>query len=124
MTCTTQSTTCRFVGVTLGVNYTFTIAVKAASGAISSSNLTVKSTAGFTLSKTFLKVKSRTKMSTLVKTVSKGTRTYRVTSGRCKVVSGVLVAPTTRGTCKVKVSVAKWGKYRAMSTTVAYTVSA
>lgn len=122
--CTTQSTTCKFVGVTLGVNYTFSIAVKSASGALSSSSLTVSSTAGFTLGNTFLKVRSRTKLSSLVKTVSRGARTYKVTSGRCKVVSGVLVAPTSAGTCRVKVNVARYGKYRAMSTTAIFTIRA
>lgn len=122
VTCTTQSTTCIFRGTTPGVSYTFKIVVKSVSGAVSSSQLTVSSTAGFTLASTFVKVKSRTRLAALVKSVSRGARTYRVTSGKCKVSSGYLVAPTSAGTCKVKVTVARYGKYRAMSTTATFKV--
>ena len=123
ITCTTTSTTCVFKGVTAGVNYSFAISTKSASGATSSSSLRISSTAGFTVVKSAVKPKSSTKLSTMIKSVSKGVRTYRVTSGKCRVSTGVLTAPSTTGTCKVKVSVARYGKYKAMSTTLTVTVA-
>jgi hypothetical protein len=66
---------------------------------------------------------TRTVLSRMVGTVSKGTRTYSVTSGRCRISAGRLVAPATTGTCKVKVSVARKAPYAAMSTTFLVTVT-
>lgn len=118
VSCTTRSTTCTFRGVTSGVNYSFTITARNVTGSVSGSSFSFSATAGFTVKLQSVKVKSRTLMSRVVTTPSKGRRTYRVTSGRCTVSAGRLVAPTRAGTCRVRVSVAKWGSYPAMSTTV------
>ena len=122
-TCTTTLTTCTFDGVSTGANYTFSISVRNASGAVSGSALKVTATAGVTQSVRSVKVRTRTLLSRIVKTVSKGARTYTVTSGRCRISTGRLVAPTTAGTCKVRMSVAKSGPYRAFRTTLTVTVT-
>ena len=116
-TCTTTGTTCTFIGLANGTNYVFTIATKNSAGAVSSSTVTVSARPGFVVYVTKVKRSTRTSLSRMVGTVSKGTRTYRVTSGKCRIVSGRLVAPATTGTCKVKVTVARKSPYAAMSTT-------
>ena len=122
-TCTTASTTCIFEGVSTGANYTFSISVKNASGAVSGSALKVTVTAGVTQALRSVKVGSRNLLSRIVKTVSKGTRTYTVTSGRCRISTGRLVAPATAGTCKVRMSVARSSTYRAFRTTLTVAVT-
>jgi subtilisin family serine protease len=122
-TCTTTETSCTFAGVTAGTNYTFLISVKNASGSVSGSSLRVTAVAGFTQSVKSVKVRSRTLLTRMVKTVSKGKRTYRVTSGKCRISTGRLVAPTTSGTCRVRVSVARSGRYKAFSTTITVAVT-
>ena len=122
-TCTTTGTTCTFIGLANGTNYVFTIATKNSAGAVSSSTVTVSARPGFVVYVTKVKRSTRTSLSRMVGTVSKGTRTYRVTSGKCRIVSGRLVAPATTGTCKVKVSVAKKSPYAAMSTTFSVSVT-
>ncbi|MGA1362385.1 MAG: S8 family serine peptidase [Ilumatobacteraceae bacterium] len=122
-TCTTTETSCTFAGVTAGTNYTFLISVKNASGAVSGSSLRVTAVAGFTQSVKSVKVRSRTLLTRVVKTVSKGKRTYRVTSGKCRISTGRLVAPTKAGTCRVRVSVARSGRYKAFSTIISVKVT-
>ncbi|MFM8530783.1 MAG: S8 family serine peptidase [Ilumatobacteraceae bacterium] len=123
VTCTTTGTSCTFAGVKTGTNYTFLISVRNASGAVSGSSLKVTAVAGFTHSVKSVKVNSRTLLTRIVKTVSKGKRTYRVTSGKCRISTGRLVAPATVGTCRVKVSVARSGSYRAFSTSISVAVT-
>ncbi|MEY4365985.1 MAG: hypothetical protein RLZZ305_1329 [Actinomycetota bacterium] len=122
-TCTTTTTSCTFAGLTPGTNYTFSISARNASGTVSGSTFKVSAVAGFTQSVKSVKVRSRTLLSRIVRTVSKGKRTYAVTSGRCRISVGRLVAPTTAGTCKVRVSVAKSGSYRAFRTTITLAVT-
>jgi subtilisin family serine protease len=122
-TCTTTTTSCTFAGLTPGTNYTFSISARNASGTVSGSTFRVSAVAGFTQSVKSVKVRSRTLLSRIVRTVSKGKRTYTVTSGRCRISVGRLVAPTTAGTCKVRVSVAKSGTYRAFRTTITLAVT-
>jgi hypothetical protein len=122
-TCTTTGTTCTFIGLANGTNYVFTIATKNSAGAVSSSTVTVSARPGFVVYVTKVKRSSRTSLARMVGTVSKGTRTYRVTSGKCRIVSGRLVAPAAAGTCKVRVSVARKAPYSAMSTTFSVSVT-
>jgi hypothetical protein len=122
-TCTTTGTSCTFIGLANGTNYTFSIVTKNSVGAVSSSKVSVSARPGFTVYVTKVRRSTRTVLSRMVGTVSKGTRTYSVTSGRCRISAGRLVAPATTGTCKVKVSVARKAPYAAMSTTFLVTVS-
>lgn len=120
-TCTTTGTACIFVGLANGTNYTFTVASRNSAGELSTSAASVSARPGFVVNIVKVKRSSRTSLARMVSSVSKGTRAYRVTSGKCRIVSGRLVAPAAAGTCKVRVSVARKAPYAAMSTT--FTVS-
>ena len=122
-TCTTTGTSCTFIGLANGTNYSFSIVTRNSVGAVSSSKVSVSARPGFTVYVTKVRRSTRTILSRMVGTVSRGSRTYSVTSGRCRISAGRLVAPATTGTCKVKVSVARKAPYAAMSTTFLVTVT-
>ncbi|MEY3588243.1 MAG: hypothetical protein RJA47_839 [Actinomycetota bacterium] len=118
VSCTTRATSCTFAGVKSGTNYSFTITARNVVGSVAGSSYKFSATAGFTVKLQSVKVRSRTLLSRIVTSPSKGKRTYKVTSGRCTISTGRLVAPTKAGTCRFRVSIAKSGSYPAMSTTV------
>lgn len=118
VTCTTRNTSCTFAGVKSGTNYSFTITARNVTGSVSGSSYSFSATAGFSVKSQSVKVKSRTVLTKIVTSPSKGKRTYRVTSGKCTISAGRLVAPTKAGTCKFRVSIAKYRSFPAMSTTV------
>jgi hypothetical protein len=72
--------------------------------------------------KTSVKKKSRTLLSSVVTTVSKGKKTWSET-GRCSIVKGRLVAPATVSSCYLTLRVAKSPTFPAMSTRVKVLVS-
>jgi hypothetical protein len=57
-----------------------------------------------------------------VTTPSKGKKTWTVTSGGCRINGARLVAPTKKGSCKLRLSTARSGSYAAMSTTITITI--
>ena len=118
VSCTTRSTSCTFVGVRSGTNYSFTITARNVTGVVSGSSYSFTTTAGFSVKLQMVKVRSRTLLTRIVTSPSKGRRTYRVVSGKCTISAGRLVAPVKAGTCRFRVSVARSGTYPAMSTTV------
>jgi len=118
VSCTTRATSCSFAGVKSGTNYSFTITARNVTGSVAGSSFKFSATAGFTVKLQSVKVRSRTLLSRIVTSPSKGKRTYRVTSGKCAISAGRLVAPTKAGTCRFRVSISKSGSYPAMSTTV------
>ena len=115
VSCTTSNTSCTFIGVSLGTVYNFSIVARTASGQASVA-LRYTVTAGINQRYTSVKKSSRTTLTAIVSSLSKGKRTYKVTSGKCKISTGRLVAPATTGVCKVKVSIAKYRTYKPMST--------
>jgi len=118
--CTTTTTTCTVLGLKNGTDYTFTVITIAPSGKISPSSV-LKARPGFTVKATTVNRKSRTTLSKIVSAESKGKKTWSE-SGLCSIVSGKLVAPAKKATCKVTLKVAKSGGYPAMSTTVSVSV--
>jgi hypothetical protein len=72
---------------------------------------------GFVVKKTSVKKKSRTLLSSVVTTVSKGKKTWSET-GRCSISNGRLVAPATKTACYLTLKVAKSPNFPAMSTRV------
>jgi len=118
VSCTTRTTSCTFAGVKSGTNYSFTITARNVVGSVSGSSYKFSATAGFTVKLQSVKVRSRTLLSRIVTSPSKGKRTYKVTYGKCTISAGRLVAPTKAGTCRFRVSIAKSGSYPAMSSTV------
>ncbi|MEI8286427.1 MAG: fibronectin type III domain-containing protein, partial [Actinomycetes bacterium] len=118
--CTTTTTTCTVLGLKNGTDYTFTVITIAPSGKISPSSV-LKARPGFTVKTTTVNRKSRTTLSKIVSAESKGKKTWSE-SGLCSIVSGKLVAPAKKATCKVTLKVAKSDGYPAMSTTVSVSV--
>lgn len=122
VSCRTTNTSCNFVGVSIGTVYNFSIVARTASGQ-SSVALRYTVTAGINQKFSSVARGSRISLSTLVTSLSKGSRKYAVTSGGCRVVSGRLVAPASAGTCKIKVSIARWRTYKAMSAALTFNVT-
>jgi subtilisin family serine protease len=117
--CSTASTSCVIAGLKNGVSYSISVAASNTSGAVSVAVL--KARPGFTVKTTLVKKQSRTTLSKIVVAASKGKKTWSE-SGLCSIVSGKLVAPSKKTTCKVTLKVAKSGSYPAMSTTVSVAV--
>ena len=115
--CTTTETSCVVSGLKNGVNYTFAITTRTATGQVASAALEMAARPGFTVKKSIVKRKSRTPLTWLVSSVSTGKKTWSE-SGRCSIVGTKLNAPKSSTTCVVTLKVAKKGKYPAMSTTV------
>ena len=115
--CTTTETSCVVSGLKNGVNYTFAITTRTATGQVASAALEIAARPGFTVKKSIVKRKSRTPLTWLVSSVSTGKKTWSE-SGRCSIVGTKLNAPKSSTTCVVTLKVAKKGKYPAMSTTV------
>ncbi len=119
-TCETKDTTCTFIGLQNGVSYTFELIAISGTGKVSTASLS-SGRPGFTVLLTEVKKKSKTSLSKLVTTASKGKKTWSET-GLCSISAGKLVAPNKVATCKVKLKVAKTSSYPAMSTTVSVSV--
>ena len=121
-TCTTTETSCVVTGLTNGVNYTFTITTKTATGQVAAAAIQLAARPGFTVKKTTVSKKSKTALTWLVSSLSTGRKTWSE-SGPCSIVGAKLVAPKAPATCLVTLKVAKKGKYPAMSTKLRVTVS-
>ncbi len=120
--CSTTQTTCTITGLKYGVNYTFSISVKSSTGLVSAASTNVVARPGFTVRRSVVKRGSRTVLTSFLSTPSKGKKTWRE-SGSCSISRGRLVAPKRKTTCTVILTVAKWGRYPKMSTTLKVTVS-
>jgi hypothetical protein len=120
-TCTTTETSCVVTGLTNGVNYTFTITTKTATGQVAAAAIQLAARPGFTVKKTTVSKKSKTALTWLVSSLSTGRKTWSE-SGPCSIVGTKLVAPKAPATCLVTLKVAKKGKYPAMSTKVRISV--
>lgn len=116
-TCSTQETSCRIDGLKNGTQYTFSVTTQTSSGQASASSVVVTARPGFVVKKTSVKKGSRTLLSSVVTTVSKGKKTWSET-GRCSLSNGRLVAPATVSTCYLTLKVAKSPNFPAMSTRV------
>ena len=116
--CTSTTTSCDVAGLRNGKLYTFSVYALNTSNVQSTSGTEVRVIPGFTLKKTSFTVKKSVKLSSIITTPSKGTKTWRVTSGSCRLSGSKLVMPKKAGSCKVKLTVAKNKSYPKMSTTV------
>ena len=120
--CTTASTTCALTKLKNGKSYNFSIRAVNSANVASANSLAVKVVPGFSIKKTVFKVKSKPALATIISTPSTGLRRWTVSSGLCKLVGTRLVAPAKAGRCSLRLSVAKKGKYPAMSVTAALTI--
>jgi len=115
--CATLEASCTFTGLKNGTQYTFSVSTKTSSGQVGASSVTVTARPGFVVKKTSVKKNSRTLLSSVVTTVSKGEKTWSET-GRCSISNGRLVASATKTTCYLTLKVAKSPNFPAMSTRV------
>ena len=67
--------------------------------------------------------KSKTPLSELLRSPSKGTRTFKIVDGSCKLRNSALVAPAMPGVCTLKVSIAAKAPYPTLGFTAIITVS-
>lgn len=118
--CTTTATTCTVAGLTNGTEYSFVISSQTSAGSSAPSAMVV-ARPGFTVLKTTVAKKSKTPLTSFVRSVSNGKKTWSE-SGPCSIKSSRLVAPTKRGKCVLVVKIAKTSKYPAMSTKVTIAV--
>ena len=114
-TCSTAETSCEVTGLANGVNYTFTITTRTATGQVAAAGLQFLARPGFTVQKSEVRRNSQTPLSWLVSSISTGTKTWSE-SGPCSIVRAKLKAPKASASCVVTLKVAKKGKYPAMST--------
>ncbi len=121
-TCTTTESSCVITGLKNGVNYTFAITTRTATGQVASTALELAARPGFTVKSSTVKKNSLTLLSRLVSSLSTGSKTWSE-SGPCSIVGTKLKAPKARASCLVTLRVAKKGKYPAMSTTLRVTIS-
>lgn len=120
--CVTTSTSCVFTGLTNGIDYSVNVSTVSPSGKVTTSSVNYVARPGFTVLKTTVKRRSQTTLSTIVKSVSPGRKTWSET-GACTIKGSKLVAPKTAATCKVRLRVAKSKSFPAMSTLVTVKVS-
>ena len=114
-TCSTTETSCVITGLKNGVNYTFAITTRTATGQVAAAGLQFVARPGFTVKQSVVKKKSNTPLSWLVSSISTGTKTWSE-SGPCSIVGTKLKAPKASASCVVTLKVAKKGKYPAMAT--------
>ena len=118
--CTTAVNECVVGGLINGRVYSFTVAAQTIGGTSSASSAIV-ARPGFTVLKTSVARKSQTRLTTLMRTVSTGKKTWSE-SGPCSIKASRLVAPSKKGTCVITLKVAKTKKYPAMSTRVTISI--
>ncbi|MEY4874825.1 MAG: hypothetical protein RJB41_1527 [Actinomycetota bacterium] len=70
-----------------------------------------------------ISAKTKTPLSELLRSPSKGTRTFKVINGSCKLRNSALVAPATPGVCTLKVSIAAKAPFPTLGFTAIITVS-
>jgi hypothetical protein len=121
--CETAGTSCVISRLRNGKAYTYLVYSVNANGVRSDNSTRLTARPGFQVKRTTLKAKRSLKLSSIVTTPSKGAKTWRVTSGRCRISGTRLIAPTTKGTCKLRLASAKRGSYPAMSSIIRITVT-
>jgi subtilisin family serine protease len=121
LTCSSTETSCVVTGLKNGVNYTFTITTKTATGQVAAAGIQLVARPGFIVKKSIVKKGSTTPLSWLITSLSTGKKTWSET-GPCALVGTKLKAPKASASCVVTLKVAKKGKFPAMSTRLRVTV--
>ena len=94
-------------------------------GSISSTYFTAASIpeSGAWITTSTISSKSKTPLSELLRSPSKGTRTFKIVNGSCKIRNSALVAPAQPGVCTLKVSIAAKAPYPTLGFTSVISVS-
>ncbi len=118
--CTTTATGCVVEGLVNGREYSFAVAAQTTVGT-SPAAAAIVARPGFIVLKTLVARKSSTRLTTFMRTVSTGKKSWSE-SGPCSIKASRLVAPSKKGKCVITLKVAKTKKYPAMSTRVTISV--
>jgi hypothetical protein len=121
-TCTSTTTSCTFTGLKNGSFATPKIETYRSETKSSTVIQLPRTLIGITIRANAMKVKSTAALTKFVSSVSRGARTYKVVSGKCRIVRTSLVTPSTTGTCVVRVTIAKYKTFPRMSTTFTVTL--
>ncbi len=94
-------------------------------GSISSTHLSATTIpeSGAWITTSTISAKTKTPLSELLRSPSKGTRTFKVINGSCKLRNSALVAPLLPGVCTLKVSIAAKAPFPTLGFTAIITVS-
>jgi len=94
-------------------------------GSISSTHLSATTIpeSGAWITTSTISAKTKTPLSELLRSPSKGTRTFKVINGSCKLRNSALVAPALPGVCTLKVSIAAKAPFPTLGFTAIITVS-
>jgi len=94
-------------------------------GSISSTHLSATTIpeSGAWITTSTISAKTKTPLSELLRSPSKGTRTFKVINGSCKLRNSALVAPASPGVCTLKVSIAAKAAFPTLGFTSIITVS-
>jgi hypothetical protein len=120
--CATTSTSCVVNRLRNGRAYNYNVFAVNADGARSATSTAVSARPGFQVRSTTVNARRTVSLSSIVTTPAKGRKTWTVTSGGCRISGARLVAPTKKGSCKLRLSTTRSGAYGAMSTTINITV--
>jgi hypothetical protein len=120
--CTATTGSCVVNRLRNGRSYDYNVFAVNADGVRSTTGTQVSARPGFQIRTTTVKTKRSVSLSSIVTTPSKGRKTWTVTSGGCRISGTRLVAPTKKGSCKLRLSTTRSGAYGAMSTTITVTV--
>jgi hypothetical protein len=120
--CATTTTSCVVNRLRNGRAYNYNVFAVNADGVRSATSTAVSARPGFQVRSTTVNPRRTVSLSSIVTTPSKGRKTWTVTSGGCRINGARLVAPTKKGSCKLRLSTTRSGAYVAMSTTITVTV--
>lgn len=118
--CTTTATGCVVEGLVNGREYSFAVAAQTTVGT-SPAATAIVARPGFIVLKTLVARKSSARLTTFMRTVSTGKKSWSE-SGPCSIKASRLIAPSKKGKCVITLKVAKTKKYPAMSTRVTISV--
>lgn len=121
--CDTTTASCEVAGLRNGRFASFSITAYNYLGVASSTVSTTNAMGGFLLKTTAWKIRKKPRLTSIVTTPSRGKKSWRVTSGQCRVSGQKLIMPTKKGRCVLVLSTAKTKSYPKMSTTVRITVT-
>ncbi len=120
--CATTTASCVVNKLRNGRAYNYLVYSVNADGVRSTAGTSVSARPGFQVKTTTLATKKSASLSSIVTTPSQGKKSWKVTSGACRISNSRLVAPTKKGSCKLQLSTTKSGSYAAMSTTITVSV--
>lgn len=121
--CDTTTTSCEITGLRNGKTYIFNVTAYNSAGVPSTTATSVQVVPGFQVKTTTWRIRKKAKLASIVTTPSKGKKSWRVLSGKCRVSGKRLIMPTKKGRCRLQLTVAQKKPYPKMTTKVIITVT-